>query len=249
MRDLESLQPICQRQQAENRHFIGLALDGSCAARCATEGCELYHPLYRRPDHTLVGYHHAFSMISVVGTGLPLPFDLEPYVASECEYVASQRLLTRAVTDLGPRFADYVVGDDEYATATWLHLAGDLGLWVIARLKGNLPELYAAAQQRFADVSPTLTSHVGRDHIELRDADDFEPWETWRWTTVRVPRYRQHKPDGSIVEAYWLTDFPTRLVGSAALYRLARSRWEIENQGFNEAKTYHAMEHITPTAC
>ena len=54
------------------------------------------------------------------------------------------------------------------------------------------------------------------------------------------------------MKAYWLTDFPTGLVGSATLYRLAKTCWEVKNQGFNEVKTYHAMEPspiTTPTAC
>jgi hypothetical protein len=240
-----TLQRAKRNKAFDNSRFIGLAVDGTRAAACSTKRCALCQPSISGPAKTLVGYHHAFSMISVVGTGLSLPFDLEPYRDTESEYVASQRLLTRAVAGLGPRFADYVVADGLYATAPWLHRVGDLGLRAVARLKGNLPELHAATQQRFAHVPPTLVIHEGRDCIELWDADDFDPWDTLRWATVRVLRYRQHKPDGSIVEAYWLTDFPTQQVGSAAFYRLAKSRWEIENQGFNEAKTYHAMEHIT----
>ena len=46
---------------------------------------------------------------------------------------------------MGRRFADYVVADGEFATAPFLHTAGDLGLRVVARLKGNLPELSVAA--------------------------------------------------------------------------------------------------------
>ena len=46
--------------------------------------------------------------------------------------------------------------DAEFATAPFLHTAGDLGLSVVARLKGNLPELCAAAQQRF----PSASRHV-----------------------------------------------------------------------------------------
>ena len=57
-------------------------------------------------------------------------------------------------------------------------------------------------------------------------------------------RYRQHKPDGSIVEADWLTNFPPRQVGSLSLYHMAKSRWEIENQGFNDAKNRYGIEHI-----
>jgi SRSO17 transposase len=56
--------------------------------------------------------------------------------------------------------------------------------------------------------------------------------------------YRQHKPNGKVVEAYWLTNFPSSTVGSQSLFRMAKSRWEIENQGFNDAKSRHGLEHI-----
>jgi len=31
---------------------------------------------------------------------------------------------------------------------------------------------------------------------------------SFAWITVRVIRYRQHKPNVQVVEAEWLTDFP-----------------------------------------
>ncbi len=80
--------------------------------------------------------------------------------------------------------------------------------------------------------------------MELWDAEDFDPWETLAWETVRVFFYRQHKPDGTVVEAYWLTNFPCSTVGPQALFRMAKSRWEIENQGFNDAKSRYGLEHI-----
>ena len=60
---------------------------------------------------------------------------------------------------------------------------------------------------------------------------------------MRVLRYRQHKRDGQVVEADWLTNAPAR-VGSRALYRMAKSRWQVENQGFNDAKNRHGLEHL-----
>jgi hypothetical protein len=158
--------------------------------------------------------------------------------------VAGQRLLQRAVAQVGRRFADYVVADGEFATAPFLHVAGDLGLRVVARLKDNLPTLLAAAAARFTTQPPTLTFEERGERIELWDAADFDPWERLRWTTVRVLAYRQHKPEGRVVEAYWLTDFPPERVGSRLLYRFAKSRWEIENEGFNDGKTRYGMEHI-----
>ena len=57
-------------------------------------------------------------------------------------------------------------------------------------------------------------------------------------------RYRQTRPDGTVCEAYWLTDWSTTRVGPRALYGMAKSRWEIENQGFNDAKNRQALEHV-----
>ena len=80
--------------------------------------------------------------------------------------------------------------------------------------------------------------------MEVWDADDFDPWESLRWSTVRVLYYRQHKPNGDVIEAYWLTNFSPQRVSTRSLFRMAKSRWEIENQGFNEAKIQHELEHI-----
>jgi hypothetical protein len=226
------------------RGWIGLAIDGTGAAHCAQERCGLCHPVRDSQDR-VHGYLHRFVLISVVGVELTLPFDVEPYGPGDSEYAAGQRLLTRGVVAVGPRFADYVVVDGGFATAPFLHAAGDLKLRVVARLKGNLPQLFAAAQARFADQPPQQTLEEQGDRIELWDADDFDPWDTLRWLTVRVLRYRQHKGDGTIVEAYWLTDLPRTRVSSRLLYRFAKSRWEIENEGFNDAKTRHGLEHIT----
>jgi hypothetical protein len=227
----------------EGSYLLGLALDGTGAGRSTQARCPLCHPLLDAEAQPYGHLHHC-CLLTVVGTGLTLPVDVEPYAPGDSEYTAGQRLLRRAVAAVGQRFADYVVVDGEFATAPFLHGAGDLGLRVVARLKGNLPELFAAARARFAARPPTHTCTVGTDRVELWDADDFDPWETLRWPTVRVLRYRQHKPDGSVVEAYWLTDFPAPRVSSPTLYRLAKSRWEVENQGFNEGKTSHGLEHI-----
>jgi hypothetical protein len=137
-----------------------------------------------------------------------------------------------------------VVVDGEFATAPFLHAAGVLGLHVVARLKDNLPELSAAAQQRFRHQPPKQVFRHGKDRVEIWDADDFDPWETLRWETVRVVRYRQHKPDGTVVEAYWLTDFPRSRVSCRAIFLMAKSRWEVENQGFNDAKNLYGFEHL-----
>jgi len=222
---------------------IGLAVDGSTVGWCASSGCSLCRP-YRDKHKEIAGYRHHVVLATVVGTGLSLPFDVEPYGPGDSEYAAGQRLLRRVVELLGVRFAAYVVVDGEYATAPFLHAAGQLGLPVVARLKANLPELLAAAQKRFRSQPPKLTFAYGDDRVALWDAEDFDPWESLRWETVRVLCYRQQKPDGEVIEAFWLTNFSIQEVSSRVLFHRAKSRWEIENHGFNDAKNRHDLEHI-----
>jgi hypothetical protein len=205
----------------DKARFIGIAVDGTTTARCAAEGCSWCRP-FKNSKEEIVGYKHHVVMATIVGTGLALPIDIEPYGPGDSEYAAGQRILRRVVDNLGRRFAQYTVVDGEFATAPFLHVAEDLGLRVIARLKANLPELLHAAQSRFENKPPHRVVHTGSERIELWDADDFDPWETLQWRTVRVIRYRQYKADGTIVEAYWLTNFGIPQVGSESLYRMAK---------------------------
>jgi hypothetical protein len=239
----EALHQAKRKKAFENSRFIGLALDGTGAGRTYKEPCPLCDPIKDAKGEVHGSLHH-FVLISVVGAGLTLPIDVEPYGPGDSEYAAAQRLLRRAVAHLGPRFADYVVGDGAYATAPFLHTTEEVGLPVVARLKENLPLLAAAVRARFDGQPPHAVFQEGDDRVEVWDADDFPPWETLDWPTVRALRYRQHKRDGTVVQAEWITNFSIAKLGSLSFYRMAKSRWEIENGGFNDGKNRYGMEHI-----
>jgi hypothetical protein len=92
---------LAKRNKAfENSRFIGLAIDGTTAGHCRDEGCSLCRPP-RNADQEMVGYRHHLTAISVVGAGLSLPLDVEPYGPGDSEYAAGQRLLRRAVSGCG----------------------------------------------------------------------------------------------------------------------------------------------------
>ena len=238
--------------------YVGLVLDGTTLSRCPTVRCPWCHPIIvpHKPDApvppgpsahpigAVVGQQHKLSLLSVIGGALVLPLDVEPYAPGDSEQAASLRLLARGVAAVGRRVAQYVVADSLYANAPFLHAAGDLGLRALVRLKANVPTLFAAARARFERCPPTTTFEHDGDRIEAWDAADVDPWDGLRWPTVRVLRYLQHHPDGTVVEASWATDFSSGRVSTRTLYRMAKGRWTIENQGFNDGKTRYGLAHV-----
>lgn len=109
----------------------------------APGSCKFCRPLHKK-NHEVVGYHHQLVMISVAETGFSLPVGVEAYGPGDSEYAAAQRLLRRAVANLAGRFADYVHSRRRIRHRPFLHTADQLALPVVARLKGNLPELVSA---------------------------------------------------------------------------------------------------------
>ena len=65
---------------------------------------------------------------------------------------------------------------------------------------------------------------------------------------MRVLRYRQHKRDGTVIQAEWLTNFSIDKLGSLSFYRMAKSRWEIEMAASTMAKTAMAWSISVTTS-
>src|SRR5258708_24134189 len=100
--------------------WIGLAIDGTGAGWRTQQGCSFCRPK-RNAEKQILGYPHSFVMISVVGTGLSLPFDGEPYGPGDSEYAAGQRLLRRGSGNAGEHLGRDVVVDGKIAHAPRPH--------------------------------------------------------------------------------------------------------------------------------
>jgi hypothetical protein len=224
---------------------IGLAIDGTGAGHCHsnTAVCKLCRP-FKDKAGNVVGQQHELVMASVVGVELSLPVDVEPYGPGVGELPAGGRLLARVADALGPRFLDYVVADAKYAAASFLNEVARRNLHAVVRLKGNVPDLSNRVVARFNSRPCDSTLEHDGATVDVWDDETFTPWENLKWPFVRVLRYRYRSRDGEVVDACWLTNYSKESISSEALFRIAKSRWEIENQGFNEAKTLHGMEHI-----
>jgi len=242
-----ALQQAKRNKAFENSRFIGLAIDGTGAGRTHKEPCPLCDPV-KGPTRELHGSLHHFVRISVVGVGLALPVDGEPYGPGDSEYAAAQRLLRRAAEHLGPRLADYVVRDGAYATAPFLltalaHRRGSRATgggaprrepaptgrrrarplrWSTAhdRLPGGRRARRGLGRGRLRPLGNLRLAHCTRAPIP--------PIQT-RW------HHRRSRMAGELLRCQ---------TGQPEFLPRAKSRWEIENRGFNDGKNRYGMEHI-----
>jgi hypothetical protein len=158
---IDTLHRAKRNKAFENSRGIGLAIDGTTVGRCRESGCDWCRP-YRNAEKQIVGYKHHLTMISVVGAGLSLPFDVEPYGPKDSEYAAGQRLLRRAASAVGPRFADYLVVDAEYATSPFLHAAA------VLTCKGAKNDSCLTSQQASAIKKAFAGPHNSRGDLVYR---------------------------------------------------------------------------------
>ena len=222
--------------------FLGLAVDGTGAGRSRESHCDWCRPIHDAQLKVL-GYHHQVVAMSVVGTGLTLPFEVEPYGPGDSEYAAAQRLLTRARRSPGNPLCRLRGGGWRVCPRPLLAHRQSPGTARRRAAEGESPPLvgHRAAALPAASSHPRLSRWKrpggGLGCGRLRSLGNPA------MQTVRAFRYRQHKPDGKLVEATWLTDFPSRQVSSLSLYHMAKSRWQMENQTFNDAKNRYGFEH------
>lgn len=81
-------------------------------------------------------------------SSLSLPFAVESYGPGDSEYAASQRLLQRNVGGWGGALPTMWWPTASTRRPRFPIAQATLGLYVVARLEANLPELYAHAQAR-----------------------------------------------------------------------------------------------------
>jgi len=97
-------------------------------------------------------YQHYFVMISVVGTGLSLPLDVEPY-GLEIASMLPDTVVAAGDRQRGKALCAIRGVDGNSLRRHSAHRRRSRALCG-ARLKDNLPELFTAAQQRFACCPP-----------------------------------------------------------------------------------------------
>ena len=183
--------------------------------------------------------------------------DAEPQKAGEDEVAAAIRLLDRVVQNY-PRAFDVVAADALYAQAPFFEFVLQLGKDVLTVLKDERRNLLQDALGLFQQLEPTQT----RDGSRQRGTWDVEGFRSrpsldrplrvvrsLETTTVR--RQLDKQEELQVSDWVWVTTLSSSRASTNAVVNLGHSRWDIENQGFNEAVNQWHSDHVykhDPTA-
>jgi len=176
---------------------------------------------------------------------------------AEGETAASERLIKNMAERYGV-LADVWTLDALYARAPIIHAALDHHQHVVVRMKEERRIIMQDAKGLF-DSRPPDIAWLEKDKsgntvtVQAWDEDELTSWRQVRIPfrmikmvrtterTVIVGGNKQQQTD--VLERWVGTTMDSGAAGTETVSRIAAARWDIENMGFHDLKTYWHMDH------
>jgi hypothetical protein len=198
-----------------------------------------------------IQYYHRNVSCQLIFENLCFQLDAETHLPGEGEVGAAERLLARTVS-MYPRAFDVVVVDALYAGADFVNKVLECKKDIVVVLKDERRELLKDASALFAEQEPTYITNAGGVLLEYWDAEEFTSWSGVK-QPLRVVIMRQTKraynkktkeTEETVSTWVWATTLSKYRASTEVVAKLGRSRWCIENQGFNEMVNHWHADHV-----
>ena len=160
----------------------------------------------------------------------------------EGELTGGKRLIERLKRRHG-HFADAIVADALYLNAPFINTIKENGLETVIRLKDEKRLIFQDAEGLFnRGEGKKEPFQRGKKTIEVRDLSKFEiencPYR------LRVVRYHESwKENGKDVERWMWLVTTLEQTDHRVLWEMMNRRWDIEENGFHQLKTYYHAKH------
>ena len=203
-------------------------------------------------------YYHEFTAFILAGPKISFILDIEPILPGEGEISSSYRLIERVCKNY-PKAFSVVIGDGLYLKETVFNLLKSHHKYAIAVLKEERRELFQEANSLSLLVEPKVYRQK-KTYYKVWDHSISGCWDGYG-KDVRVivseeatPK-RVHSKDGKSFEDIvdkanwmWVTNLPcpeTEDIDDLKnTVRICHSRWQIENQCFNETVNTWNADHV-----
>jgi hypothetical protein len=221
---------------------------GHSEARCCEHCCKRE---VKTRTGTKTQFYHRVVLLQLLGQDFRLMLDVESVFPGEDEVAAAERLIRRVLRH-HPRCFDVLTADAIYLRPSVVNLMREHDKHLVAVLKDNQPELLGEARTLLARESPKVIYREAKREIEHRELDGFRTESIT--TPLRVVHSHELKRIRKQVggqweqkevqsDWYWATTLPISLVSSETIAHFGHSRWEVENEGFNELVTHWHADH------
>lgn len=160
----------------------------------------------------------------------------------EGELTGAKRLIRRLKKRHG-HFADVIVADALYLNAPFINTLKECGLEAVIWLKGERRLLFQDAESMFRRDEGRKKSFVGgKKRIEVWDLSGFEiensPYK------LRIVRYHEKWEENRKEKERWMWLVTTlEHVDYRVLWEMMNRRWDIEENGFHQLKTYYHAKY------
>lgn len=161
----------------------------------------------------------------------------------EGELTGGKRLIQRLRKRHG-HFADMIVADALYLNAPFINTVLGCRMEAVIRLKDEKRLIFKDAQGLFEkNAGKKEPFKRGRTEIEAWDLPGFEMDGAAK--KVRVIRYHEKttKKNGSIEENWMWLVTTDETADYQILWKIMHKRWDIEENGFHQLKTYYHAKH------
>lgn len=237
------------------------AIDGvelfASTSRCCEE-C-----LTRHPTNGDIEYFHRAVFMQKVGGDPRIIYGFELLTPrdgankDEGETTGAKRLIQNVAARHG-RVADVLTLDALYAKAPIIHEVLDHSLDAVIRMKEERRLIMQDAKGLF-DGRDADTEWDERDsnghpvHVQAWDEGELTSWEQVRIPMRMIKIVRtidktaitggEKQTQVEVLERWVATTFKQTAVPTVTVAKIAAARWDIENQGFHDLKTYWHMDH------
>jgi Transposase DDE domain len=190
----------------------------------------------------VIEYYHREVIAYIVGGIICIPLDTEHIAPGEDEVAAASRLFKRIINTY-PKAFDVVTVDGLYLRAPFIHLVRSHGKEVVCVLKDEKRDLYTDSQSIFKLQKPNIRIEEN-NRYERWDEEDFTSW-TQLGFPIRVVRSNEYiSKANKVVQSDWIwaTTLSKKEADTEDICKMGHHRWDIENQGFNEAVNFYNID-------
>jgi hypothetical protein len=196
-------------------------------------------------DGSVIGKQY-FSVLQLLSSQAPFMLDCEGYISRGRELMAGRVLISRLTEKLGS-FVDLIVVDGLYKLKM-LRFFDELGIKTLIK----------TSEERLApmdELDSLMGTELGADYIKTCKGFDKQRHEkytmymmeyVWQGTTIKVAKVEEEKQkpkkDENPCSAFYIITNQMDLT-MHEMRKIAKLRWNIENNGFKELSAYAATKH------